>query len=270
MNLFVHTLHGKKSLAPTISVSVELLVFNFYFVDLLLITPGPIEVNPPVCHRISLCVPYNASTQVCIASNRSAPTILGMLIVPFKYFNNLPNFTQSSSVLFDTLVQRNEITKLMPSHALFDTYRNWWTDILYSIRRLWVSRDTSTMTFSFDLQVLWDGRTSCLPLQESSSCHDQNWRSCIDMGCFLIFLWWEDSFCPHDVDMDCILFFILDMLWSWFSCFFDGIVVCWIDCFSVCTALLKNRFLLDRLYPIFRFKKNIDEYTNYFIGCGPP
>ena len=48
MNIRAQTMFGMKSLTPTISPSVELLVFNFCFWHLVPITPHPHEIAPPV------------------------------------------------------------------------------------------------------------------------------------------------------------------------------------------------------------------------------
>jgi hypothetical protein len=57
-----HKIVGKASCTPTISVSVELLVFIFCFIHNVIAAPSP-KVNPaPVCPRISRCTPCDAST----------------------------------------------------------------------------------------------------------------------------------------------------------------------------------------------------------------
>ena len=47
-NILTHIIFGIKSLTPTISSSVELLVLSFYFWHFVAKTPRPKEIHPPV------------------------------------------------------------------------------------------------------------------------------------------------------------------------------------------------------------------------------
>ena len=51
-----------KSSTPTISDSVELLVFNFYFVEYDIGNPVPVDSPPPKCPLLFGCTPYDPYT----------------------------------------------------------------------------------------------------------------------------------------------------------------------------------------------------------------
>ena len=56
MNMINHMVYGTYSLEPNNSSSVEIFVFKFFFMDLKLVTPNPMDVAPPVWLWISLCI----------------------------------------------------------------------------------------------------------------------------------------------------------------------------------------------------------------------
>ena len=55
MKYLVHRICGIASSAPIRSSSVELFVFSFWFLDILIFNPRPMEMAAPVCLRISSC-----------------------------------------------------------------------------------------------------------------------------------------------------------------------------------------------------------------------
>ena len=62
MKYWVQKISGMKSSTPTISVSVEIFVLIFYFVELTIGNPRPKDNPPPECSRILGWTANNSST----------------------------------------------------------------------------------------------------------------------------------------------------------------------------------------------------------------
>ena len=108
-----HSICGIMSSAPMSSAFVNILVFSFYFFDILIIYPRPftpIEMVPPVCPCISSWSSYDESTHHFIMFMPSACRISGNLIVSFRHPSNLLRFFQSSSSGFLAHVVRKAIS----------------------------------------------------------------------------------------------------------------------------------------------------------------
>ena len=100
MKYFVHNACGRISSVPTISVSVELLVFVFCPLHMLVVAPFPRVSTPPVCPLQWLCAWCDASINQFKVLTLSTSSVNFMCFVPFRYSSTLNNFPQSSLSVF--------------------------------------------------------------------------------------------------------------------------------------------------------------------------
>ena len=82
------------SSTPTISDSVELLVFNFCFVEDDIGNHVPIDIPPPECPLIFGCTLYDPSTYHFKIPVPLALSVRGKSIVPLMYIIRCANFNQ--------------------------------------------------------------------------------------------------------------------------------------------------------------------------------
>jgi hypothetical protein len=104
-------------------LSVELHVFNFCLVEILIGKPLPIVNTPPVWLRILGCTANEASTYHINTPLPSALKIRGQSLSMLRYFIRWLNFLQSSISGALTLVVRNEIAVLTSGLARLLTYK---------------------------------------------------------------------------------------------------------------------------------------------------
>ena len=93
----LHKTCGSASSAPTYYVSVELLVFKFYFLEKLTISPLPRDMPYPLWHLKSMWVLSDASTHHLIIDNLSTERVNFVCLVPFRYLRTRLSLPQSSS-----------------------------------------------------------------------------------------------------------------------------------------------------------------------------
>ena len=86
MKYWVQQIAGMKSSAPTISVSVELWVLSFCFVELTIGNPHPKDNPPPECPLMFGWTANDASTHHFKMPLPLALRISGSVHVPLRYF----------------------------------------------------------------------------------------------------------------------------------------------------------------------------------------
>ena len=106
MKYRVQHIAGIKSSTPTSSASVELLVFNFCFVEVAMGNPRPIDSPPPVWPRMLGCTPNDPSTHHLSIPLPAALIISGRFLVPRRYLMRWAILAQSSLSGSLTLVVR--------------------------------------------------------------------------------------------------------------------------------------------------------------------
>ena len=106
-----------KSLTPTNSASVELLVFNFCLVEPLYANPFPSDIAAPLWLRISPWTANEASIHHLTTLLSSASRVNGNLIVPLRYWIILFNFFQSCVSGHFTRVLRKPVANWMSGRA---------------------------------------------------------------------------------------------------------------------------------------------------------
>ncbi len=111
------------SSTPTNSLSVELLVFNFCYVETEMGNSLPSVNPPPVCLHMFGCTANGASTYHINNPSLSAPKITGRSRSPLRYSIRWHSLSQSSVSGALTLVVRNAIAKHVSGQALLVTYR---------------------------------------------------------------------------------------------------------------------------------------------------
>ena len=131
----VHSTAGIQSSTSTISVSVELCVLSFCFVELKMVNPFPINRPPPVCHLMIGCTANDPSIYRFSMPLTLLLRKIGRFPVPLIYFIICTNLAQSSLSGSFTLVVRNEIAlqvlilACLVANNIFTT--SWWNSIDY-------------------------------------------------------------------------------------------------------------------------------------------
>ena len=102
-----------QSSTGTSSASVELLVFNFCFLDKVVIEPLPIVIDIPVWHFMSGCTAWAASMLHLVSPVPSRDRAKHSVLVLHRKFIIRWNLNQSCVVGSLTLVHRNATTNRM-------------------------------------------------------------------------------------------------------------------------------------------------------------
>ena len=123
---------GMKSSAPTISVSVELFVLSFCFVELTMGNPRPIDRPPPEFPRMFGWTAKDASTQHFKMPLPLALKIRGIVRVPLMYLIRWTILVQSSLSGSRTLVVKNAITVQVSGLSQLVAYKVFATRLWYS------------------------------------------------------------------------------------------------------------------------------------------
>ena len=113
----VHSTAGIKSSTATISVSVELCMFSFCFVEPKIGKNIPIDRTQPVCSLMFQCTDNDPSIQHFSMQLVLALRINGMFLVTLIYFIIWANLDQSKLLGSITLLVRNEIALQVSSLA---------------------------------------------------------------------------------------------------------------------------------------------------------
>ena len=108
---------GIRSSAAKSSVSVELLVFSFFFIDVEMKDTFPSEAVPPVYIMVLGWTPKEPSTHHLTILVESALKIRGRVGVARKYLIKRTSLVQSSSSVKSTLVVRNATAVWMLGRA---------------------------------------------------------------------------------------------------------------------------------------------------------
>ena len=103
----VHSTAGVQSSTATISVSAELRVFSFCFVELKMGNTLPIDRPPPVCPLMFGCTTNDPSIHHFSMPLPLSLMISGRLLVPMIYFIRWTNLAQSSLSDFLSIVVGN-------------------------------------------------------------------------------------------------------------------------------------------------------------------
>ena len=105
----VHSRAGMQSSTAKFSVSVEIFMFSFYFVELIMVNPLPIDRPPPVWPIVFGCNAIDPSIHHFSIPLSLALIISGRFLVPLIYFIRCTNLAQSSFSGSITPMVRNEI-----------------------------------------------------------------------------------------------------------------------------------------------------------------
>jgi hypothetical protein len=133
MKYRVQQMAGMKGTAPTISVSVELRVLSFYFVELTIGNPHPRDSPTPKCPCMLGCTSNDASTHHFRMPLLLALKISGIIRVPLMYLLRWTNLVQSSLLGARTLVVRNAIAGQVSGIAHLVAYNVFATRLWNSI-----------------------------------------------------------------------------------------------------------------------------------------
>ena len=106
---FVHRICGMSSPAPTTLLSVELRVLIFFFFNMLMIEPWPIDIVALVWTFTSLWAVNDAPTHHLTTFIKSILNISFIWIFLSRYTSTWTSFPQQSSSGYFTLVARNAI-----------------------------------------------------------------------------------------------------------------------------------------------------------------
>ena len=106
------------SSTPTNSLSVELLVFSFCFVEAVMGNCLPIDKPPPVWPCIFGCTANKALTYHINSPSFSAPKTRGWALSFLKYSMRWRSFSHSSLLGALTLIDRNAINRHTSGLAL--------------------------------------------------------------------------------------------------------------------------------------------------------
>jgi hypothetical protein len=109
MKYRVQHITGMKLSAPTIYVSVELLVLSFCLVEITMGNPHPKDRPPPECPRMLGWTANDASTHHFKMPLPLALTISSIIQVPLMYLIMWTNLVQSSLSGSRTLIVKNAI-----------------------------------------------------------------------------------------------------------------------------------------------------------------
>ena len=126
----VQQIAGMKSSAPSISVSVDLRVSSFCFVELTMGNPLPKEIPPPECPHVLGWTANDASTHHFKIPLPLALRISGSVRVPLMYLIMLTILSQSSRLGARTLVVRTVTAVQVSGLARLVAYKDFAT-------RLW-------------------------------------------------------------------------------------------------------------------------------------
>ena len=137
-----------KSSAATISVSVELRVLSFCFVELIMGNPRPNDNPPPECPRMFGCTANDPSTHHLRMPLPFALRTNGILRVPRRYFIRWTSLAQSSLSGARTRVVRNATAVQVSGLALLVAYKVFAT-------RLWNSTVLFVMSFSHSSSITY-------------------------------------------------------------------------------------------------------------------
>ena len=96
MNNFVQSIIVETSSTPTSSAVVLLFLFSFYYCDIVVIEPFPIDITLPVWLLKSAWTAKEASTYHSEMFNSSALNVSTNFLVPSRYFIKHISFSQSS------------------------------------------------------------------------------------------------------------------------------------------------------------------------------
>ena len=136
MKYQVQQMSGMKSSTPTISISVEIFVLIFCFVEITIGNPRPKDKSPPEWPRIIGWTTNDASTQHFKIPLTLALRFSESLRVPLRYFIRCTNLAQSSYSGDRTFVVRNAIAVQVSGLSLLVSYKVFAT-------RLWNSTNFS-------------------------------------------------------------------------------------------------------------------------------
>ena len=137
---------GMKSSLPTISLSVELFVLIFCFLELKIGNPRPKDNPPPVCPRILGWTASNASIHHFKIPFTLALRVSGILILPLRYCIRFTKLSQFSSSADRTLVVINSMAMQVSCLAFLVTYKVFATRLWNSTTFYWSSFLPSSFT----------------------------------------------------------------------------------------------------------------------------